>query len=450
MDSDICPVYLLPNTVCFETCENRIFFQKDAYHYIKLLRQEHGQIGCRLDPSLKKSIERKAKLITPLRGKPFYAEEVLTSYDIKLRERMTCNANIHAPPKIILSWNAGHSQANLGGCPDWNCKLSNDHTELAKADAILLAAPDHINRSRDPYFVYFSQESPKNARPDVLDSAYFNMSLGFRHDSPSSSPYGYTVKLSEESRPAGEYYNQVMNVTRVVGKTKGAAWFVSHCDTNSKREKYVNLLKTHFPVDVYGVCGNMNCVRGGACENMLDDEYHFYIAFENSICKDYITEKLWHQGYGRDVIPIVLKRAVVEHVVPPNSFIAADDFSTTRDLAAHLHYLMRNKTAYICELINTNDINCKDAVQATPEISVITTAILKPDDRQHLFFLHLRDKTTGKEDFDLEREDFKQYWDESCEDDGELVDRIILNEMTNLTSGSSVKLAGKLSNTKLI
>ncbi|KHJ80184.1 hypothetical protein OESDEN_20147 [Oesophagostomum dentatum] len=43
----------------------------------------------------------------------------------------------------------------------------------------------------------------------------------------------------------------------------------------------------------------------------------------------------------------MIQRAVVEHVVPPNSFIAADDFSTTKDLAAHLHYLMRNKTAYM-------------------------------------------------------------------------------------------------------
>ncbi|ETN85069.1 hypothetical protein NECAME_16936, partial [Necator americanus] len=101
-----------------------------------------------------------------------------------------------------------------------------------------------------------------------------------------------------------------------------------------------------FPVDVYGDCGTLKCARGGECENMLDDSYHFYIAFENSICDDYITEKLWNQGYRRDIIPIVLKRSLVEQLVPPNSFIAADDFNTTKDLAAHLHYLMFNKSAY--------------------------------------------------------------------------------------------------------
>ncbi|VDO25955.1 unnamed protein product, partial [Heligmosomoides polygyrus] len=80
--------------------------------------------------------------------------------------------------------------------------------------------------------------------------------------------------------------------------------------------------------------------------HLFTSSYHFYIAFENSICKDYITEKLWNQGYLRDVVPLVLKRSIVEPFVPPNSFIAADDFSDPKHLAAHLHYLMNNKTAY--------------------------------------------------------------------------------------------------------
>ena len=75
--------------------------------------------------------------------------------------------------------------------------------------------------------------------------------------------------------------------------------------------------------------------------------YHFYIAFENSVCKDYITEKLWSQGYQRTIIPIVLKRDDVEPFVPPNSFIAADDFEDVKSLAAYLHYLIHNETAYM-------------------------------------------------------------------------------------------------------
>ncbi|KAK6017473.1 fucosyl transferase [Ostertagia ostertagi] len=164
-----------------------------------------------------------------------------------------------------------------------------------------------FKRRSDQYVIFFSQESPANADFELPYPDFFNMSLGFRHDTPAASPYGYTIKLASNSRPQGE---------------------------------------ESFPVDVYGGCGHLKCARGGACESMLDKDYHFYIAFENSICKDYITEKLWNQGYQRDIVPLVLKRSLVEPFVPPNSFIAADDFNNTQDMGNYLHYLMKNKTAY--------------------------------------------------------------------------------------------------------
>uniref|UniRef100_A0A0N4UDT0 Fucosyltransferase n=1 Tax=Dracunculus medinensis TaxID=318479 RepID=A0A0N4UDT0_DRAME len=75
--------------------------------------------------------------------------------------------------------------------------------------------------------------------------------------------------------------------------------------------------------------------------------YFFYIAFENSICKDYITEKLWNQGYQHDIVPLVLRRKIVQNFVPPHSFIAVDDFKSAKHLADYLKYLMKNRTAYL-------------------------------------------------------------------------------------------------------
>jgi hypothetical protein len=60
-----------------------------------------------------------------------------------------------------------------------------------------------------------------------------------------------------------------------------------------------------------------------------------------------MTEKLWNQGYGYTVIPIVLKRSVVETYVPPNSFIAFDDYKSVEAMGKHLKWLMDNKVEYM-------------------------------------------------------------------------------------------------------
>ncbi|EYB89772.1 hypothetical protein Y032_0228g2893 [Ancylostoma ceylanicum] len=353
----------------------------------------------------------------PMGAPPFFVEEVMTSSPIKLMERLKCRARINEPPKLILSWNAGHSQANLGGCPDWNCRLTHDKTKLARADAILFAHVDTtLNRTVNQYFVHFSQESPVNSKAPVPYADFFNMSLGYRHDTTFSSPYGYTVKLARRSHRTGE----IVDKKRLEGKIKGAAWFVSHCDTNSKRESYVKQLQEHFHVDVYGSCGKLKCQRGGACENMLDEQYHFYIAFENSVCKDYITEKLWNQGYRRDIVPIVMKRAIVEQLVPPKSFIAADDFNTTKELATYLHYLMRNKSAYA------------EFFEWRREYKVVFLDGAHHDTLERPWgFCQICRLLWEEPRPVLSISDFNKWWDSSCEKDGELTNRLLGDEMVS-------------------
>ena len=53
-------------------------------------------------------------------------------------------------------------------------------------------------------------------------------------------------------------------------------------------------------MDIYGACGSLKCPRSsaGACFDMLNTKYKFYLAFENSNCKHYITEKFFVNGLG--------------------------------------------------------------------------------------------------------------------------------------------------------
>jgi glycoprotein 3-alpha-L-fucosyltransferase len=78
------------------------------------------------------------------------------------------------------------------------------------------------------------------------------------------------------------------------------AWFVTNCNDHNGRKQYAHELQKHIPVDIYGACGTKNCPRSTAnkCFDMLDRDYKFYLAFENSNCKDYITEKLFLNALG--------------------------------------------------------------------------------------------------------------------------------------------------------
>jgi len=51
-------------------------------------------------------------------------------------------------------------------------------------------------------------------------------------------------------------------------------------------------------MDVYGGCGTMTCLRSDfdRCRQLLNDDYKFYLSFENSNCDYYITEKFYENG----------------------------------------------------------------------------------------------------------------------------------------------------------
>ena len=54
----------------------------------------------------------------------------------------------------------------------------------------------------------------------------------------------------------------------------------------------VRSLQKHIPVDIYGKCSRKPC-PDQVCFPMLDKDYKFYFAFENSLCEDYVTEKFF-------------------------------------------------------------------------------------------------------------------------------------------------------------
>lgn len=72
-------------------------------------------------------------------------------------------------------------------------------------------------------------------------------------------------------------------------------------------------------VDVFGGCGKKCPPKfedgtSGDCKAILGREYKFYIAFENSVCRDYITEKFF-VILRYEIIPVVLGGGIYDHYV---------------------------------------------------------------------------------------------------------------------------------------
>nr|XP_053611652.1 alpha-(1,3)-fucosyltransferase C-like [Plodia interpunctella] len=134
------------------------------------------------------------------------------------------------------------------------------------------------------------------------------------------------------------------------GKSKAAAWFVSHCVTYSQREKYVGklkpeLVKLSLILDVYGKCGNLVCPMGdNKCNELVKTDYYFYLSFENSNAWDYVTEKLLTPLLNY-AVPVVYGGADYTRFLPPGSYLDANQLSPI-ELARTMKEIIENKTRY--------------------------------------------------------------------------------------------------------
>ncbi|KAI1717036.1 glycosyltransferase family 10 (fucosyltransferase) c-term domain-containing protein [Ditylenchus destructor] len=149
-------------------------------------------------------------------------------------------------------------------------------------------------------------------------------------------------KLTKFSRISSDSFQILSKIEK---KTKLAVQFVSHCGVKSDRETLSRKLQKYINITNFGECFGRRC-PGDECLERNIDEHFFYLAFENSICKQYVTEKFWR--IKRLVVPVVLSRMVLEGFdIPPDSFIAVDDFQSIEDLAKHLVYLRNNQKEYL-------------------------------------------------------------------------------------------------------
>lgn len=262
---------------------------------------------------------------------------------------------------LILMWTKWFSrlveEGVLHECLQENCLLTNNRSMVNESDAVVFHIRD-LNwkdlpnqKLQNQHYVFFNWESPYHTGGDFStdwQKSYFDLTMTYRRDSDIYAPYGSIVKRQSPLR---------LDLLKLIeNKTKPIAWMVSNCHTPGGREILVSKLQKYFSVDVYGSCGSQTCQKDvseltydpSSCGHIIEQNYKFYLAFENSLCKDYVTEKFFLR-LRRYVVPVVLERKNYELFCAEYKkpwFIAVDDFGSVDDLVAHLQYLHQNASAY--------------------------------------------------------------------------------------------------------
>lgn len=172
-------------------------------------------------------------------------------------------------------------------------------------------------------------------------------------------------------RPYGYYEKAITNyrmptVEEVRQKPHTIVWMVSNCNALSLRNDLFEKLNRYIPIEVYGSCGNKSCPKEDfdGCYDLLAKNYKFFLSFENSICSEYATEKLY-AALMRDIVPITYGGADYSKISPPNSVIDVSKFGSVRELAEYIKTLDENPEKYLSYFEWKKDYVVKRDSQAT-------------------------------------------------------------------------------------
>ncbi|KAM3864425.1 4-galactosyl-N-acetylglucosaminide 3-alpha-L-fucosyltransferase 9-like [Diretmus argenteus] len=222
------------------------------------------------------------------------------------------------------------------------CRLTANRKRFHAADALLIhhreIKPDLSNLPQGPRppsqkWVWMNFESPSNTKRISSLNNQFNLTMNYRQDADISLPYGAVIRRTKERAPFHP------------PKSKLVCWIVSNWSLEHKRVRYYKDLHKFIPIHAYG---------SPFYSQVSESEYRvivasckFYLAFENSVHEDYITEKVY-KPLRIGSVPVVLgpSRENYEKFIPGDAFIHVDDFPSPRALAQHLLHLDRDEAMY--------------------------------------------------------------------------------------------------------
>lgn len=229
-----------------------------------------------------------------------------------------------------------------------SCIVTGDKKQIKSADVVVFHLLDlwffkTLPRYREEHqlWVIFVVEPPPHifSLGLVVPNMSFNWTMSYRQDSDIVVPYGDSIELTESLQS-----NFTSNTPIFEKKTKLIASVIGNCYDDARRYKEIKELQKSVSIDQYGKCGYLSCPYNDTCAQILS-QYKFKIAFENSHCRDYVSEKFW-SSLNTNLIPVVAWRRNQVIRAPPYSYINVYDFKTMKEAAEYLIKVSKNKTLY--------------------------------------------------------------------------------------------------------
>lgn len=245
-----------------------------------------------------------------------------------------------------------------------SCSFTNDKSTVGAADAVLFHANDlWKNRGLVGTLYNYDNPMPETRTPNQVWAVLswepmvfmwgkikpntFNWTMLYRREATVYTPFTSFFKMTPEELKTSKKPKVTEMFLRQ--KTKFAATMVSNCYDQAKRYKIIRELQRYVEVDYFGSCtGRMLCPHGvptTACGEKYLKEYKFYLAFENSFCRDYVSEKYWN-ALSRHQIPVIAAPKYNLEMLPPNSYLNVFDFPSIKALADRMIEIGNNQTLY--------------------------------------------------------------------------------------------------------
>ena len=254
----------------------------------------------------------------------------------------------------------------LQSCPNLlgKCAMTDNKSEILSSSAVVFHMDDLWKiwflsldskswkpQYRDPsqVWVMLSQEAPPHLW-GWFPPNFFNWTMSYRRDSTIFHTYGHHVKKShEELQNETRHFQNEAKINYFKYNSKMAVVHVSNCMDQLRRYKIVRELSKYVEVDEFGHCsGKIVCNASVPFEKCMDifRPYKFYLAFENTVCRDYITEKFWLALNVKQQIPVVAVSKHTSEILPPKSYLNVFDFPSIKALADEMIRIGNNETLF--------------------------------------------------------------------------------------------------------